>query len=126
VPTSTVDQAVAPVTLRDEIDAAKKELDALVPASRPTQDAVDLVGGINTTASHINTISSTYLEPLKVFNTVVSTIANVLYHILLGVTSRLNLYAGPPLHSAGVGASHRCRSGMLSSRQRHASHSTVR
>jgi len=84
-----VDQAVAPVTLRDEIDAAKKELDALVPASRPTQGAVDLVGGINTTVSQIGTISSTYLEPLKAFNTVVGTIANVLYHILLVVTSRM-------------------------------------
>jgi len=84
-----VDQAVAPVTLRDEIDAAGKKLDAVVPPSRATQDAVGLVGEIDTTASHINTISSTYLEPLKVFNTVVSTIANVLYHILLGVTSRL-------------------------------------
>ena len=84
-----MDQAVAPVTLRDEIDAAKKELDALVPASRPTQDAVDLVGGIHTTVSQIDTVSSTYLEPLKAFNTVVGTIANVLYHILLGVTSRM-------------------------------------
>ena len=73
-----MDQAV---TVRDEIDAAKKELDALVPPS--TQQAVGLVGGINTTVSQIDTISSTYLEPLKAFNTVVSTIANVLYHILL-------------------------------------------
>jgi len=69
------------MTVRDEIDAAKKELDALVPASRPTQDAVELVSEIDTTASHINTISSTYLEPLKVFNTAVSTIANVPHHI---------------------------------------------
>jgi len=81
-----VDQAV---TVRDEIDAAKKELDALVPPSRATQQAVGLVGGINTTVSQIDTISSTYLEPLKAFNTVVSTIANVLYHILLGATSRM-------------------------------------
>jgi len=81
VPTSTVDQAVAPVTLRDEIDAAGKKLDAVVPPSRATQDTVGLVGEIDTTASHINTISSTYLEPLKVFNTVVSTIANVPHHI---------------------------------------------
>jgi len=81
-----VDQAV---TVREEIDAAKRELDALVPPSRATQQAVGLVGGINTTVSQIDTISSTYLEPLKAFNTVVSTIANVLYHILLGVTSRM-------------------------------------
>ena len=53
------------------------------------QGAVDLVGGINTTVSQIGTISSMYLEPLKAFNTVVGTIANVLYHILLVVTSRM-------------------------------------
>ena len=77
------------MTLPEEIDAAKRELDALVPPSRATQQAGDLVGGISTTVSQIDTISSTYLEPLKVFNTVVSTIANVLYYILLGVTSKM-------------------------------------
>ena len=82
MPTSTVDQAVAPVTLRDEIDAAGKKLNAVVPPSCATQDAVGLVGEIDTTASHINTISSTYLEPLKVFNTVVGTIANVLHSLV--------------------------------------------
>ena len=108
-----MDQAVAPMTVRDKIDAAQKELDALVPTtSRAAQDVVDLVGGINTsTVSQIDAISSTYLEPLKALNTVVSTIANVLYCIFLEVISRLNLYTGPPLHSDGTGASHRCRPG---------------
>ncbi|KIM60031.1 hypothetical protein SCLCIDRAFT_26946 [Scleroderma citrinum Foug A] len=41
------------------------------------QHAAELVGEINTTTSHINTISSTYLQPLKTFNNVVSTISNV-------------------------------------------------
>jgi len=101
------------MTVRDKVDATQKELDALVPTtSRAAQDVVDLVGGINTsTVSQIGAISSTYLEPLKAFNTVVSTIANVLYCIFLGVISRLNLYTGPPLRSDGTGASHRCRPG---------------
>jgi len=93
------------MTVRDKIDAAQKELDALVPTtSRAAQDVFDLVGGVNTsTVSQIDAISSTYLEPLKAFNTVVSTIANVLYCIFLGVISRLNLYTGPPLRSDGTG-----------------------
>jgi len=87
--TSTVDRAVASMTVRDKIDAAKKELGAVVSTSRATQNAVDLIGGINTTVSQIDTINSTCFDPLKAFNTVVSTIANVLHRIFLGVTSRL-------------------------------------
>ena len=84
-----MDRAVSPVTcVRDEIDAAKKALDALVPPSGATQHAVGLVSGINTTISQINT-SSTYLQPLKTFTTAVSSFANVLYHIFLGVTTGL-------------------------------------
>ena len=37
------------MTVRDKVDAAQKELDALVPTTfRAAQDVVDLVGGINT------------------------------------------------------------------------------
>ena len=75
--------------VRDEIDVTTQELDALVPASYVMQHAAELVGGINATASHINTISSTYLQPLKTFNNVVSAISNVLYRMFLGVTRRL-------------------------------------
>jgi len=105
-----VDQAVDPViSVRDEI-------------ARATQDAVDFVGGI----SQIDTTSSMYLEPLKAFNTVASTIANVIYHIFLGVTSRLNLFTDPPLHSDSIRASHQCRSGAPPGRQRHPSHIILR
>ena len=72
---SQIDQPARSV--HDNIDAAQKELDtaALVPSL--AQHAVGLVGGINTAISQIDTISSTYLEPLKIFNTVVSAISNV-------------------------------------------------
>ncbi|KIM56435.1 hypothetical protein SCLCIDRAFT_29581 [Scleroderma citrinum Foug A] len=77
-PTCTVDQVVAPTTcVRDEIDATTQELDVLVPASCVTQHAAELVGEVNTSASQINTLSSTYLQSLKTFNNVVSTISNV-------------------------------------------------
>ena len=83
-----MDQAVAPVTrVRDEIDAAKKQ--PPVPASCVMQHATELVGGINTTISEIDTISSTYLQPLRTFNDVFSTVSNVLYRMVLGMTSRL-------------------------------------
>ncbi|KIM51385.1 hypothetical protein SCLCIDRAFT_33498 [Scleroderma citrinum Foug A] len=63
--TSTVDQAVAPVIcVHDEIDAAKTEHDGVASPSRAT-------------SSRIDTISLTFLEPLRDFNTVVSTIAKV-------------------------------------------------
>ena len=79
-----MDRAVAPVTcVRDEINATKKELGAVVPTSRVPQHAVELIGGTIATVSHINTTSSTDLQPLKTFTTVVSTIANVLYRISL-------------------------------------------
>ncbi|KAL4075164.1 hypothetical protein V8B97DRAFT_1544571 [Scleroderma yunnanense] len=41
------------------------------------QHVVKFVGGIDTTVSQIDTISSTYLRPLKTFNSVVGTIANI-------------------------------------------------
>ena len=61
----------------DKIDAAEQELDSAILVPPVAQHAVELVGGINTPVSQIDTISSTYLQPLKKFNDVVSTIANV-------------------------------------------------
>ena len=70
----------------DKVDAAQQELDSARLVPPVAQHAVELIGGINTTVSHIDTISSTYLQPLKTFNTVVSTIANVRFLTLLGAT----------------------------------------
>ena len=123
--TSTVDRAVASMTVRDKIDAAKKELGAVVSASRATQNAVDLIGGINTTVSQIDTINSTCFDPLKAFNTVVSTIANVLYLTWSDKQDDIYTQVHPYTQMAlGLltGAAQVCPSGWL----RHASHITVR
>ena len=61
----------------DKIDVSQNELDSARLVPPVAQHAVELVGGINTAVSQIDTISSTYLQPLKTFDTIVSTIANV-------------------------------------------------
>ncbi|KAL4066459.1 WD40-repeat-containing domain protein [Scleroderma yunnanense] len=77
-PTSKEDQPVAPVTsLCDKMDAAQNELGATALVPPPAQHAVGVVGVINTTVSQIDTISSTYLQPLKSFDAVVNTMPNI-------------------------------------------------
>ena len=60
-----------------KIAVAQQELNSAMLVPPVAQHAVGVVGGISTAVSQIDTISSTYLQPLKTFNTVVSTIANV-------------------------------------------------
>ncbi|KAL4062785.1 hypothetical protein V8B97DRAFT_2091404 [Scleroderma yunnanense] len=77
-PTSKVDQPVASViSVCGKIDAAQNELGAMALVSPPVQHAVGVVGAINTTVSQIDTISSTYLQPLKSFNIIVGAISNI-------------------------------------------------
>ncbi|KAL4068682.1 WD40-repeat-containing domain protein [Scleroderma yunnanense] len=72
-PTRKVDQ---PVTC-DEVNAAQNELGTMIPVPLAAQHAVGVVGAINTTISQIDTISVTYLKPLRSFTTVVSSISNI-------------------------------------------------
>lgn len=72
---SQIDQPAGSV--HDNIDASQKELGAAALVPSLAQPAAGLVGGIDTAVSQIDTISSTYFQPLKTFNAVVSTIANV-------------------------------------------------
>ncbi|KAL4062780.1 WD40-repeat-containing domain protein [Scleroderma yunnanense] len=77
-PTSNVGQPVAPVTsVCGKVDAAQNELGAMALVLPPMQYAVGVVGVVNTTVSQIDTISSTYLQPLKSFNTIVGAISNI-------------------------------------------------
>ncbi|KAI6096657.1 hypothetical protein EDD16DRAFT_1732862, partial [Pisolithus croceorrhizus] len=66
-----------PATAGHDINAAAKELSGVTSISNATQGVVGAVGIVNTTASGIQTLSDTYLKPFKVFNQVVSTLANV-------------------------------------------------
>ena len=65
----TVDQVALVICVCNEIDAAKTEHDGVLSPSCAT-------------LSQIDTINSTFIELLREFNTIVSAIANVLYHIL--------------------------------------------
>jgi len=73
--------------LRDchtKITIAQQELNSAMLVPPVAQHTVRVVGGISTAVLQIDTISSTYLQPLKTFNTVVSTIANVWFITFLG------------------------------------------
>ncbi|KIK14898.1 hypothetical protein PISMIDRAFT_342730 [Pisolithus microcarpus 441] len=59
------------------VDAAVKEFGGFEPISGITRGAVDSVGIVNSTFSEVQTLSDKYLKPFKVFNQVVSTLANV-------------------------------------------------
>ncbi|KIK24638.1 hypothetical protein PISMIDRAFT_397348, partial [Pisolithus microcarpus 441] len=66
-----------PASAAQDVDAAVKEFGGVGPIPGITKGAVDGVGIVNTTFSDIQTLSDTYLKPFKVFNQVVSTLANV-------------------------------------------------
>jgi len=65
----------------DKIDTAQKALGSARLVPPVAQHAVGVAGGISTAVLQIDTISSTYLQPLKIFNTVVSNIANVCFPV---------------------------------------------
>lgn len=60
-----------------DIQHAQESISTLKPISGPMQTTVDAIGSVKTVAAQVDTISSTYLEPLRVFNTIVTGIANV-------------------------------------------------
>ncbi|KAI6095886.1 hypothetical protein EV401DRAFT_1160224 [Pisolithus croceorrhizus] len=66
-----------PAVAGRDIDAAAEKYSGVKPISNATTGVVGAVGIINTTASGIQTLNDTYLKPFKVFNQVVSTLANV-------------------------------------------------
>ncbi|KIK15143.1 hypothetical protein PISMIDRAFT_335548, partial [Pisolithus microcarpus 441] len=66
-----------PKSAGQHVDAAVKKFVGLDPMSGITKGAVDGVGIVNTAFSDVQTLSDTYLKPFKVFNQVVSALANV-------------------------------------------------
>ena len=61
----------------DDIQDAEKNMFSINPISGRAETAVNAIGTANTAIVHLDTISSTYLQPLHAFNTVVTGIANV-------------------------------------------------
>ena len=111
--------------VRDEIDAGEKELDGTASVPRVMQHAVELVGGLNIAASQIDIISSTYLLPLKTFNTVVSALVDVRYLAFTLDESDRYCHADPSLRSDGVESINQCSSGASSGFRPHISHAIL-
>ncbi|KAI6095998.1 hypothetical protein F5141DRAFT_623095 [Pisolithus sp. B1] len=61
----------------NDVDAAVEEFDGINPLSPIAKGAVDSMGSANAASTEVQALSDTYLEPLRVFNSVVSTLANV-------------------------------------------------
>ncbi|KAI6149858.1 hypothetical protein BKA82DRAFT_391021 [Pisolithus tinctorius] len=84
VPTNDVGKSIAksepehtPASAGKDVDAAVEKFGGISPIPRIAQGAVVAVGIADTTFSEIQNLSDTYLKPFKVFNQVVSTLANV-------------------------------------------------
>ena len=67
----------------DDIKGAEKNMSNINPISGRAETAVNAMGTANTAIVHLDTISSTYLQPLHAFNTVVTGIANVRVQITM-------------------------------------------
>ena len=118
-------EPVVPATcVCDEIDAGQNVLDGTAPDPRVMQHAVELVDGLDIAASRIDTISSTYIQPLKTFNNVVSAIVIVRYLTFPMDQLDRHCHADPSLRSDGVGGINQCSSGASSGFRPHISHNS--
>ncbi|KAI5992363.1 hypothetical protein F5J12DRAFT_457567 [Pisolithus orientalis] len=75
----------APTSAGKDVDAAVESFGCIDPIPRVAQGAVAAVGNANTTFSEIQNLSDTYLKPFKVFNQVVSTLANVRISLFVSI-----------------------------------------
>ena len=60
-----------------DIENAENSVSAVRPISKITETTTDVISFASATASQLDAFIFTYLEPLRIFNTVVNTIANV-------------------------------------------------
>ena len=63
--------------IAEDIQGTEKNMFNMNSISARAETAVNVVGTANTAIVHLDTISSTYLQPLHTFNAVVTGIANV-------------------------------------------------
>ena len=61
----------------NDIKGSEKNMSNINPISGRAETAVNAIGTANTAIVHLDTISSTYLQPLHAFNVVVTSIADV-------------------------------------------------
>ncbi|KIO01540.1 hypothetical protein M404DRAFT_28573 [Pisolithus tinctorius Marx 270] len=66
-----------PALAGDDLDVARQVFESMKPIPRAGEIAVNTVAQASTAVAELQNLSSTYLQPLKMFNNVVTTIANV-------------------------------------------------
>jgi len=66
-------------TMLSDIQDAQKKLSDINSIPGATEIGVNAIDHANTTMTGLDTINATYLQPLKTFNTVVNTLANVCF-----------------------------------------------
>ncbi|KIN99576.1 hypothetical protein M404DRAFT_1004516 [Pisolithus tinctorius Marx 270] len=74
---STAETGPDPVSVGTKVEASGVALDAMTPVPRIGQRAVRGVAMVDTAVTDIQTLCDTYLQPLKIFNSVVTNIANI-------------------------------------------------
>ena len=85
-----------------DIQVAEQSISHVKSISGPAESTVIAIGSANTAVGQIDSISSTYLQPLSIFNAVVTGIANV--RPLKHLWSNFNLRSciGPPIRPNGI------------------------
>ena len=63
--------------IKNDIQEAVNKISNVQSISRPVESTINTIEVANTVATQLDTINSTYLQPLRIFNTVVIGIANV-------------------------------------------------
>ncbi|KAI6147837.1 hypothetical protein BKA82DRAFT_33971, partial [Pisolithus tinctorius] len=78
-PTNDASAALSPVSvlIGSEVDTAQQALNGMTSIPGIGQTATELVAQADTAVANIQNFSNTYLQPLKTFNSVVTTIAQV-------------------------------------------------
>ena len=64
-------------TVAKDVQVAQQKMSIIKPVSGPVEATVDAIGAANIVVAQVVTISETYLEPLRIFNAVVTGIGNV-------------------------------------------------
>ncbi|KAI6119282.1 hypothetical protein EDD17DRAFT_1799203 [Pisolithus thermaeus] len=74
---SATESDLGPVLVRTRVGAARLGLDAITPMSQMGQTVVNRVANADTADAATQSLINTYLRPLKLFNSIVTNIANV-------------------------------------------------
>ncbi|KAI6115586.1 hypothetical protein EV401DRAFT_2073378 [Pisolithus croceorrhizus] len=81
-----------PASAAEDVDATRRAFDDITPISSTGQAAVKLVAQADTRVISAQSLSDTYLKPLKIFNTVVTGFVEAFFFLLPSSTVWPNVY----------------------------------